>query len=113
MRSYQPELFLDKEAAEAQIQERSKRIEYYITEYSIGFLAEKMNAKEYYVPEYQREYTWDEPRKWRFIESIIMGLPIPFLFFFENPDTGKLEIVDGSQRLRTIQEFVYNNLKLD
>jgi len=113
MANNQPELFLDKDAAEAEIQEKSKRIDYFITEYSIGFLAEKMQAGEYYVPEYQRNYTWDEPRKWRFIESIIMGLPIPFLFFYENPTTGKLEIVDGSQRLRTIQEFVYDNLKLD
>ena len=113
MQLHQPEQILDKEAAEAQIQERSKKIDYYITEYSIGFLAEKMKAGEYYVPEYQRNYTWDEPRKWRFIESIIMGLPVPFLFFYENPETGKLEIVDGSQRLRTIREFVYDDLRLD
>jgi hypothetical protein len=41
-----------------------------------------------------------------------MGLPIPFLFFWENPETGKLEIVDGSQRLRTIEQFVLGDLKL-
>lgn len=40
-----------------------------------------------------------------------MGLPIPFLFFGEQPD-GKLEVVDGSQRLRTIQQFVSNNLQI-
>ncbi|MCR4575080.1 MAG: DUF262 domain-containing protein [Lentisphaeria bacterium] len=113
MCAYQPELLLDKEAAEQQIIERSKRIDYYIVEYSIGYLADQMNARVYYVPDYQRNYTWDEPRKWRFIESIIMGLPIPFLFFYENAESGKLEIVDGSQRLRTIHEFIYENLKLD
>ena len=40
-----------------------------------------------------------------------MGLPIPFLFFWEMPDGG-LEIVDGSQRLRTLQDFVLGNLRL-
>ncbi|WP_068402872.1 DUF262 domain-containing protein, partial [Kribbia dieselivorans] len=43
--------------------------------------------------------------------SLIMGLPIPFIFFWEMPD-GKLEIVDGSQRLRTIEEFIYGGFQL-
>ena len=113
MTAYQMELLLDKEAAERQILERSKRIDYYIVEYSIDFLAQKMQHGDYIVPDYQREYVWDEPRKWRFIESIIMGLPIPFLFFYENAESGFLEIVDGSQRLRTLKEFIYDKLKLD
>ena len=41
-----------------------------------------------------------------------MGLPIPFLFFWEQPNTGKLEIVDGSQRLRTIHQFILGDLQL-
>ncbi|HLO98064.1 MAG TPA: DUF262 domain-containing protein, partial [Fimbriimonas sp.] len=42
----------------------------------------------------------------------LMQLPIPFIFFWENPESGKLEIVDGSQRLRTLEEFIYNDLEL-
>ena len=94
-----------KEKAETEIVEQSKRIEFYITEYSIELLANKMRDNEFFVPAYQREFTWEPERKSRFIESVVMGLPIPFLFFWEMED-GKLEIVDGSQRLRTIQEFV-------
>ena len=41
-----------------------------------------------------------------------MGLPIPFLFFWCNPKSGKLEIVDGSQRLRTIEEFILGDFAL-
>lgn len=41
-----------------------------------------------------------------------MGLPIPFLFFWESQDNGKLEIVDGSQRLRTIEQFILGGMKL-
>lgn len=99
------------ETAEAQIVEQSKRIEFYITEYSVELLAKKVHDGEFEVPPYQREYTWEHERKSRFIESLLMGLPIPFLFFWEMPN-GKLEIVDGSQRLRTIEEFVLGDLEL-
>lgn len=101
-----------REAAEAQIVEQSRRIDFYLTEYSVELLASKMHDNEYEVPGYQREFTWEDERKSRFIESIIMGLPIPFLFFWEKPDTGKLEIVDGSQRLRTIEQFVLGGFRL-
>ncbi len=40
-----------------------------------------------------------------------MGLPIPFLFFWENSE-GKLEIVDGVQRLKTIEEFILGDFAL-
>lgn len=99
------------EAAENQISEQSKRIEFYLTEYSVEMLANKTRNEEFIVPAYQREFTWEPERKSRFIESLLMGLPIPFLFFWEQPN-GKLEIVDGSQRLRTIEEFVLGDFQL-
>jgi Protein of unknown function DUF262 len=100
------------EAAETQIVEQSKKIEFYLTEYSIELLASKMRNGDFEVPAYQREFTWEEKRKARFLESVLMGLPIPFLFFWENPENGKLEIVDGSQRLRTIEEFLLGDFAL-
>ena len=100
-----------KEAAEAEIVQQSKRIEFYITEYSLELLANKMRNNEFNVPSYQREFTWEQERKSRFIESVIMGLPIPFLFFWEMEE-GQLEIVDGSQRLRTVEEFILGDLRL-
>jgi hypothetical protein len=101
----------DVDAAEEQILEQSKRIDFYLTEYSVELLAEKMRAEEFVVPAYQREFTWEDPRKSKFIESLLMGLPIPFLFFWEMED-GRLEIVDGSQRLRTIEEFILQDFRL-
>src|ERR1051326_2432130 len=99
------------DAAEAQISEQSKRIEFYLTEYSVELLASKMAKGDFEIPLYQREDTWEPERKSRFIESLLMGLPIPFLFFWEKSE-GKLEIVDGSQRLRTIHQFILGDLKL-
>ncbi|EIC21994.1 DUF262 domain-containing protein [Thiorhodovibrio frisius] len=100
-----PKFTAEKDAAEEQIRELSKRIEFYLTEYSVELLANKMRNGDFFVPPYQREFTWEPERKSKFIESLLIGLPIPFLFFWERPD-GNLEIVDGSQRLRTIEEFV-------
>ncbi|CQR62898.1 DUF262 domain-containing protein [Streptomyces leeuwenhoekii] len=101
----------ERDAAEKQIADQSKRIDFYITEYSVEILANKMQSGEYIVPDYQREFTWEHERKSKFLESLIMGLPIPFIFFWEMED-GKLEIVDGSQRLRTIEEFLHKGLRL-
>jgi hypothetical protein len=63
------------------------------------------------VPNYQRELVWPENKQSRFIESLFMGLPIPFLFLWQ-ADDGRLEIVDGSQRLRTIVRFLDNKFPL-
>ncbi len=99
-------------SAETQIVEQSKRIEFYIAEYTIEILALKMSNGDFEIPDYQREFTWEDKRRSRFLESVLMGLPIPFLFFWESPTTGKLEIVDGVQRLKTIQEFVLGDFAL-
>lgn len=64
-----------------------------------------------YVPEYQRDFTWDINRQSKLIESVVLGLPIPFIFVAENSNSS-WEIVDGSQRIRTLNAFVNNELKL-
>lgn len=101
-----------KSDAEEQILLLKKAIDYFITEYSVEFLVQKLNKGTIVIPEYQREFTWDDRRMSRFIESMLMELPIPFLFFWEGAETGKLEIVDGSQRLRTLQAFMNNEFRL-
>ena len=110
-KNYPPKTDAEIALAEAQVVELSKRIEFYPTEYSLELLASKMMKGDFVVPPYQRAYTWEPDRKSRFIESLLLGLPIPFLFFWEMPN-GKLEIVDGSQRLRSIEEFMSGNLRL-
>lgn len=99
------------DAAEAAISDRAKRIDFYTTEYNVELLVEKLSNDDFVIPDYQRAYTWDDPRKSKFIESVLIGLPIPFLFFWENED-GKMEVVDGSQRLRTLKEYVREGFTL-
>ena len=41
-------------------------------------------------PELQRKYVWEKPEASRFIESILLGLPIPSIFLANTPDNNKL-----------------------
>lgn len=56
------------------------------------------------APEYQRKFRWGEEAESRLIESLLLGLPIPNLFFATNPD-GSWEVVDGLQRISTLIHF--------
>jgi hypothetical protein len=56
------------------------------------------------APEYQRKFRWDEEAESRLIESLLLGLPVPNLFFATNRD-GSWEVVDGLQRISTIIHF--------
>lgn len=104
--------------AENQIYIQQQEIAYNTREYTVELLVSKYlkgierSENEIYVPEYQREFVWDEERQSKFIESIILGLPIPFIFVAEMAD-GRSEIIDGSQRIRTLAKFLENELRLE
>lgn len=55
-------------------------------------------------PEYQRLFRWDLERQTEYIESLLLNIPTPPLFFATNPD-GKSEVIDGLQRLSTLIKF--------
>lgn len=98
-------------AAEKAILDYSRTVKFTVTEYSFEFIVGKLNQDRYYVPSYQRELIWKADKQSKFIESVFMGLPIPFVFFWQDGD-GRMEIVDGSQRLRTIRDFMANKFAL-
>lgn len=107
------------ETGENQIIENMRVVDYRILEYPIEILISIYEDKEIFIPDYQREYVWDDKRASRFIESVIIGLPIPFIFVADANDNedreldGRLEVIDGSQRIRALKKFLQNNLKLD
>src|ERR1051326_9001103 len=55
-------------------------------------------------PEFQRLFRWSDYQKTRFIESLLLGIPIPPIFVAEDRN-GKWELVDGLQRLSTVLSF--------
>jgi hypothetical protein len=57
------------------------------------------------LPEFQRLFRWSNERKSNFVESILIGIPIPPAFAYEN-ENGTWELIDGLQRISTILEFM-------
>ncbi len=106
----QPDM-IQVEEAEKQIKDYSRTVKFTVTEYSFEFIVHKLQQDRYYVPEYQRNLIWSHTTQSKFIESVLMGLPIPFVFFWQD-ENGKMEIVDGSQRLRTILAFMEDKIRL-
>ncbi len=62
-------------------------------------------------PDFQRNLVWDNFRKSRLIESILLRIPLP-MFYFSQDEDGVLSVVDGLQRLTAIYEFMNNKLVL-
>lgn len=78
---------------------------------SIKSLVEQWDDESLELPEMQREYVWDNPRASRLIESLLLNIPIPVLYFAET-DEVKWEVIDGHQRIRSIVRFVKNEFAL-
>ena len=55
-------------------------------------------------PEFQRLYRWNDEQKTTFIESLLLGIPIPPIFVAED-EIGRWELVDGLQRISTVLSF--------
>ncbi len=65
-------------------------------------------------PAFQRRDAWKQARKSKFIESIILGLPIPQLVLAESQELkGTFIVIDGKQRLLSLQQFAAINLSAD
>ena len=95
-----------------QISEKKQDIKFDTRDYPINYLVNQYEMQEFYIPlEYQRNFVWGNKDRCIFIESILMGLPIPFMFFSDTDD-GRIEIVDGAQRTQTLVQFCQNDLEL-
>ena len=55
-------------------------------------------------PDYQRKYRWDDAKASRFIESLILNIPVPVVYLSEEADT-RYTIIDGQQRLVSLLRF--------
>lgn len=56
-------------------------------------------------PDYQRKFVWDKKTMSKFIESLLLSIPVPTIFLAENSDNS-FEVIDGQQRLTTIFAFM-------
>lgn len=107
------------EHIENQIKDQKQSIGYDVKDYTIEYLVDKFqkgeetDQNEIYVPDYQREFIWEESRQSKFVESIFLGLPVPMVFLAEVEDRdNRYEIIDGSQRIRTLAAYLNNHLEI-
>jgi Protein of unknown function DUF262 len=100
--------------AEDAIANISRQVKFDVAEYPISVYVSRFKDDEsdrYFVPQYQRKKAWKDEQQSQFIESLLVGLPIPFMFFYQTPG-GRMEIVDGSQRMRAMRAFLKEGLRL-
>jgi hypothetical protein len=101
----------------AEVIETPYSITSYGADYPVDSLVKRIDAGDILVPTFnwkapekteivgfQRQYVWPRPKADRFIESLLLGLPVPGIFLVKEP-TGVLLVLDGHQRLHTLQAF--------
>jgi hypothetical protein len=103
------ELDLDEEIEDEAEKEGSGKLNFSITSYGADYpvdnIVKRLNSDAFFVPTFQRKFVWSQRHASRFIESLLMGLPVPGIFLYKDAKTSRHLVVDGQQRLRTLQFF--------
>jgi len=99
----------DKDDTPDQIQEYA--ITSYGADYTADGLVKRINESDIVIPPFQRGYVWNFKRASKFIESLLLGLPVPGVFLTKEKENEQLIVIDGQQRLRTLQYFYEGTFK--
>lgn len=90
----------------------SYEVTYNLTSYGIDFpvdgLISRYNKEKIYLPIFQRNYVWNKKQASKFIESLLLGLPVPGIFLYKDKDE-KMLIIDGYQRIESICRYFKNS----
>ncbi len=82
---------------------------YGITSYGadmpVDGIVKRLGQEAIFIPDFQRKFVWSYTQASRFIESLLLGLPVPGIFLFKEPASRRLMVVDGQQRLLSLQRF--------
>jgi hypothetical protein len=73
--------------------------------YDVEGLVRRLQRGDVKIPVFQRGFVWPIKQASRFIESLLLGLPVPGIFLSTEPITQKLLVIDGQQRLTTLRAF--------
>jgi uncharacterized protein with ParB-like and HNH nuclease domain len=76
----------------------------YGADYTVDSLVGRMQRGDIVVPEFQRNYVWSLVDASRFVESLLLGLPVPGVFLSKDEEQ-RLLVIDGQQRLRSLEYF--------
>lgn len=108
LEDYQLDLLADgveDESKKAPENIKSFNITSYGADYTVDSLVKRMESEAFYIPPFQRSFVWSQSQSSRFIESLLLGLPVPGIFLFKEAGTNRHLVIDGQQRLRSLQFF--------
>jgi uncharacterized protein with ParB-like and HNH nuclease domain len=74
-------------------------------DFDVDGIVKRLRKDEINIPDFQRTYVWKPKQASRLIESLLLGLPVPGIFLSRELETNKLLVLDGQQRLKTLQSF--------
>lgn len=77
----------------------------YGADYPVEVLISRLEAGDIFIPPFQRGYVWPLRIASRFIDSLLLGLPVPGIFLARESGTNKNLVIDGQQRLSTLRFF--------
>lgn len=97
--------FLDEEKNDNYSDDDLYNISSWGADLSFRELIERYKDGDLVKPEMQRNYVWDKAEASRFIDSILLGLPVPSIFLAKSGEETML-IVDGYQRIMTVFDYV-------
>lgn len=107
----EPEISLEEteveDAGSSEIEEPSRfEVSSYGWDSDVEGLVKRMERGDIKLPGFQRGFVWNQTEQSRFIESLILGLPVPNIFLAKDGDSKTLNIIDGQQRLKTLQRYL-------
>ena len=98
---------LDGETLEDEVPVVSYDVTSYGSDPDVEGLVRRIDRQDILIPTFQRDYVWRQTEASRFIESLLLGLPVPGVFFSADPISNKQLVIDGQQRLKSLS-FFYN-----
>jgi hypothetical protein len=100
------------EVAEEQYAKQPFRVIYQTNNFLLPQIRDLIDGDDVNLrPEYQRRLRWTNKQKSLLIESLLLNVPVPPVFFYES-DLARYEVMDGQQRLSAIREFLGNSFPL-
>jgi hypothetical protein len=81
------------------------QISSYGADYPVDGLVKRLISEDIELPKFQREFVWPLPQASKFIESLLLGLPVPSIFLSKVTGSQKLLVIDGQQRLKSLRYF--------
>lgn len=84
----------------------SYKILTYPADYTLEVLHQKWKSKEIEIPDFQRNFVWTQTQASKLIESFLVGLPVPAVFFYTDRSSQKYLVIDGQQRLKSVFRYL-------